>query len=90
MGTSNCWKEIRGNYPNSWLLLEAMAAHTENNKRIIDQINVVEKFINSNEAMKKYILLHRSNPTKEYYIAHTDKVELDIEERKWLGIRQSL
>ncbi len=90
MKTANCWQKIRENYHNSWLLLEAIAAHSENNKRVIDEIIVVEKFLNSNDAMKKYILLHRNNPIKEYYIAHTDKIELDIEERKWLGIRQSL
>lgn len=37
--------------------------------------------------MKAYGQLHHQEPQRELYVAHTDRVELEIEERRWLGIR---
>ena len=31
------WAEIRRHYPEQWLLLEALDAHTEGNQRILEQ-----------------------------------------------------
>ncbi len=38
------WKEVKNIYPNQWLIIEAIEAHTEENKRIVDQITVIELF----------------------------------------------
>jgi hypothetical protein len=37
--------------------------------------------------MKAYGQLHHQEPQRELYVAHTDRIELAIEERRWLGIR---
>lgn len=37
--------------------------------------------------MKRYSELRRQHPQRELYFVHTSKVELEIEERMWLGIR---
>jgi hypothetical protein len=36
------WREIRAQYPKQWLLIEATQARSENNNRIIDEIEVLE------------------------------------------------
>jgi hypothetical protein len=38
------WQEIRTHYPEQWLLVEAIKAHTLDNKRILDQLAVVNAF----------------------------------------------
>ncbi|TDX35495.1 hypothetical protein C7954_1582 [Halanaerobium congolense] len=81
------WKDIRDEYPDSWILLEAIEAHSDHGKRVVDKIAVLDKFNNSEEAMKAYRELHKKNPERELYVAHTKNEDLEIEERKWLGVR---
>ena len=81
------WAEIRTHYPQQWLMIEAIKAHSENNKRILDEISVVGKYPDSVSAMKSYIQLHQDVPERELYVFHTTREELDITERRWLGIR---
>jgi hypothetical protein len=37
--------------------------------------------------MKRYAELRREHPHRELCFVHTSNVELDIEERIWLGLR---
>lgn len=48
------WEEIRRHYPQQWLLIEAIKAHSEAGKRIMEQISVVGVFPDSVTAMKSY------------------------------------
>ena len=81
------WQEIRNHYPQQWLLVEAIKAHSESNKRILEQIAVVGTFPDSVIAMKSYVQLHHEAPERELYVFHTSRETLDITERSWLGIR---
>ena len=75
------WKDIRDEYPDSWILLEAIEAHSDQKKRVVDKIAVLDIFNNSDEAMKAYRELHKKNPEREIYVAHTKNKNLEIEER---------
>ncbi|MCD5384234.1 hypothetical protein LR066_05720 [candidate division WOR-3 bacterium] len=81
------WEEVRIHYPGQWLLVEAVKAHSETNKRILDELAVVNVFTNSQQAMQSYGQLHHQNPERELYVLHTDRKTLDITERRWIGIR---
>lgn len=81
------WEEVRSHYPNQWLMVEAVKAHSETNNRILDEIAVVNVFTNSREAMQNYAQLHHQSPKRELYVVHTDRKTLDITERRWIGIR---
>ncbi len=81
------WQEIRLHYPKQWLLVEAIKAHSEANKRILDQLAVINVFADSISAMKSYAQIHREAPTRELYVLHTSREALNIQERIWLGIR---
>jgi hypothetical protein len=83
------WQEIRQHYPQQWLLLEAIQAHSEANKRILEQLAVIEAFPDSITAMKHYARLHHDAPTRELYVFHTGRETLEITERTWLGIRRN-
>ncbi len=81
------WQDIRRHYPDQSLLIEAIKAHSENERRILDDIAILETFEDSDAAMKSYAGLHREAPQRELYVFDTDREELDIRERRWLGIR---
>jgi hypothetical protein len=81
------WEEIRRHFPHQWLLLEALEAASTAGQRIITQLAVVSAFPDSKVAMKAYAKLHHDAPARELYVFHTDREQLDIQERHWLGIR---
>lgn len=81
------WQEIRRHYPKQWLLLEAIQAHSEADKRILDQLAVIGVFPDSVTALQRYALLHHDAPYRELYVFHTSREQLDVMERQWLGIR---
>ncbi|MEM6282701.1 MAG: hypothetical protein AAF787_10950 [Chloroflexota bacterium] len=73
------WEQIREEHPNQWVVFEALAAHDEDKKRIIDKLSLVNAFgEDSISAWKHYAQLHRENPHSEYYVYHTTHEKLDI------------
>jgi hypothetical protein len=82
------WSEIRIAYPTQWLIVEALAARTEGERRQLEQIAVVETCADGAAALQRYRQLHLQYPQRELYFVHTGREELDIHERQWLGIRR--
>ena len=83
------WSDIRKVYPNQWLVIEAIEAHTtSNHQRELDKISVIEICDDGNSAMNSYRDLHLQYPAREFYFVHTRREELDIRERQWVGIRR--
>ncbi len=83
------WLEVRKAYPNQWLIIEALQAHTSpEHRRLLDKIAVIEKCADGKGAMTSYRQLHKQHPAREFYFAHTSREALDIRERQWLGIRR--
>ena len=81
------WSEIRLHFPQTWLLIEALAAHSVDGKRILDDLSVFGAYSDSTAALASYVQMHRAMPERELYVFHTDREELDIRERWWPGIR---
>ncbi len=81
------WQAIRTQYPEQWLLVEAIRAHSEDQKRILDDLAVLDVFADSVAAMHQYTRLHGEAPDRELYVLHTSHEILDIFERVWFGIR---
>lgn len=81
------WQEVRQTYPQQWLLIEAIKAHSEASKRVLDQLAVVSVFPDSTSALASYSQLHRDAPERELYVFHTSREQIEIAERTWLGVR---
>ena len=82
------WHDARIQYPDSWLLVEALEAHTTPDKRrIIERLAVIEPFDDFFQAMDAYKHLHSEKPNREMYVVHTINEEIRIKERYWTGIR---
>ncbi|MCQ3929054.1 MAG: hypothetical protein DPW16_01225 [Chloroflexi bacterium] len=73
------WQEIRRQYPKRWLLLEAIGAYSEGEKRVIPELKIIEVFGDDwHEAWEAYKTLHSANRQRELYFLHTDREELNI------------
>ncbi|MGL5576133.1 MAG: hypothetical protein ACRDCW_11380 [Sarcina sp.] len=83
------WKEIRNNYTNKWVLVEALKATSVEGMRVIDDMSVIGVYENGNDALKNYAIRHKADKTKEMYVYNTSKETLDIEERLWIGVRSN-
>lgn len=81
------WEEVRRHYPRQWLLVEALEAHSNEGKRFLDELGVLGVFPDSTQALHRYVQLHHKTPEREMYVLHTDRVQLEFEERHWLGLR---
>lgn len=81
------WQEIREKHPTSWLLVEAIQAHTKGDKRVLEQLAVIDTFDDGQKAMQAYGQLHAKDPQRELLVLHTSREELDVTVRRWLGIR---
>ncbi len=83
------WSDVREKYPNQWLIVEALEAHTEGDRRLLDRIAVVETCPDGASAMESYRRLHLEHPSREFYFVHTAREALEIRERWWTGVRRS-
>jgi len=83
------WSEIRQQYPDQWLVVEAYEAETSSDlEREIKRIGVVEQCSDGSAAFARYRELHSQYPQREFYFVHTSREELDIKERTWIGVRR--
>lgn len=81
------WQEVRQHYPQQWVLLESLQAHSDGAQRVLDQVAVINSYHTSSEAMQAYQQLHQLSPDREMYVLHTSQEQLQIRERRWVGIR---
>lgn len=81
------WSEVRAAYPERWLVIEALAAHSEGGRRVVDRIAVLEVCENGRATMKRHAQLRALHPDRELCFVHTAATTLEIEERPWIGIR---
>jgi len=73
------WIEIKEKYPQQWLLVEALEAHTTpDQRRHLDRISVLEQCPDGLSAFKSYREIHTQFPDREYYYVHTSQDEIEI------------
>lgn len=76
------WLDVRNAYPDRWLAIEALEAHSAENHRILDRIAVIETCPDGTTAMQCYNELHRQHPQREFYFVHTSREMLEILESR--------
>ena len=82
------WESVRKTFPEQWVLIEAINAKTEGDKRIVEDMDVIGSFADDGDgAFQKYIELHKVHKEREYYIYHTSNNVLNIGVKKCLGVR---
>ena len=61
-------------------MIEAVEAHSEAGRRVVDQATVIEPAPNGATAFRRLRELHRASPARELYFE-----TLEIDERPWVG-----
>lgn len=84
------WNEIRQQFPNRCVLVEALKARTINNERFIEEMSVINDFENGNQAWKAYKQHHEKAPKRELYIFHTNDETIKIIEQPYVGVRRKI
>lgn len=73
------WQTVREKYPHRWIVVEALDAFTEGKRRIINQMEVVEAFESDwKPAWECYKRVHHLDKSREYYMLHTKRPELEV------------
>ena len=82
------WEDLKKAVQHQWVLIEAIDAQTEGDRRIIGDILLVDVFGDDDiAAQRRYAQLHKAQPLKDYYIVHTDRPELNVKVKYWAGVR---
>jgi hypothetical protein len=81
------WVEIRIQYPQRFVLVEAIKTVSINRKRTIEEMTVVEQYQENDEAWNGYKHFHKQNPQREFYIFHTSNENVEVIDEQFLGIR---
>ncbi|MCC3359020.1 hypothetical protein [Bacillus sp. REN16] len=84
------WEKIREQYPEQWVLVEAISAFSKNSTRYFEELSVISNFPESTIAWKEYKKLHLNDPSREYYIFHTDHETIEVKEQKFIGVRRRI
>ena len=81
------WSEIRKDYPNMWVVIEALKSHVKGNEETIEEVSVVNSFEGSSDAYLNYRKIHKQEPLRNYLFASTAKEELKVKVQYWTGVR---
>ncbi|KFN01525.1 hypothetical protein D0U04_04725 [Bacillus clarus] len=81
------WSEIRARYPDTLVLVEAVSGYSKGNQCMIQEMSVIDKYNSTKSAWAAYKNIHRDSPQREFYIFHTKKEEIGVEEQRFSGVR---
>jgi len=81
------WPKVRSQFPNRWVLFEALSAKSIDKTRQIEDLAVISDFQDTNQAWQAYKEHHLADPQREYYIYHTSHENLEIIEQPFSGVR---
>ncbi|MGD9679364.1 MAG: hypothetical protein AB7V16_13565 [Vulcanibacillus sp.] len=81
------WQYIREQFPERWVLIEALSTSSKNKKRNIEEMSVISDFKETKDAWQAFKKHNLDNPYGEYYIFHTSNVEIEVIEQPFIGIR---
>lgn len=82
------WQTIREQFPNRWVLVEALSTQSKGNIRVLEEMAVISEFNETHQAWQAYKKYHLSNPSREYYIFHTVNTNIEVTEQPFTGVRR--
>ncbi|OMF31799.1 hypothetical protein BK133_15470 [Paenibacillus sp. FSL H8-0548] len=82
------WGEITNLHPGRFVLVEAIKASSINRVRQLENMAVIQDYTNPQEAWSGYKELHKLHPTRELYVFHTSRSDIEVVEEFFSGVRQ--
>lgn len=83
------WDDVRKKFSGQWVVVEARSARSVGDRRIVEDMAVLEAFADPAEAQRRQLSLHRAEPTREILLTYAGWETLDIEETRRAGIRKA-
>jgi len=84
------WGEITELHPSRFVLVEAIKASSSNRIRQLEDMAVIQDYDNPQEAWSGYKELHKLHPSRELYVFHTSRSDVEVVEEFFSGVRQQL
>ncbi|MFC3746720.1 hypothetical protein [Paenibacillus sp. GCM10012306] len=82
------WEEITDLHPGRFVLVEAIKVSSSNRVRQLEDMAVIQDYDNPQEAWNGYKELHKLHPTRELYVFHTSRNDVEVVEEFFSGVRQ--
>lgn len=84
------WEDITGLHPDRFVLVEAIKASSSNRLRQLEDLAVIQDYDNPQEAWSGYKTFHNLYPTRELYVFHTSRSDIEVVEEFFSGVRQQI
>lgn len=84
------WEEITELHPSRFVLIEAIRVSSHNRQRKLEEMAVIQDFDNPQEAWSSYKELHKLQPSRELYVFHTSRNDVEVVEEFFSGVRQPI
>lgn len=81
------WSQVRKDYPNCWVVVEALKSEKIDNEKTISEVTVINSFNDSTAAYRSYQNIHQEQPQRSYYVASTANEALKVKVQYWAGVR---
>lgn len=81
------WNLVREQFPNKFVLVEALSTTSKNKIRTVDEMSIISTYDDNMDAWNAYKRTHTENPDKEIYVFHTSKEKPEVIEKFFIGVR---
>ncbi|MBB6635909.1 hypothetical protein [Cohnella thailandensis] len=81
------WTEIAERHPDRLVLVEAIKANSNNRVRKLEDMAVIRDYDNPQEAWNSYKEFRKLYPSRELYIFHTSRSDVETVEEFFTGVR---
>lgn len=81
------WSEVCKDFPNSWVVVEALSSHQVEDEKTIDEVMVLDAYPDSAKAWQRYKQVKQLKPQGDFLIASTINDALKVKVQRWVGIR---
>ncbi|THF73296.1 hypothetical protein [Cohnella fermenti] len=81
------WGEITELYPSRLVLVEAIKASSNERIRQLEDMAVIQDYNNPQEAWSGYKHFHKLHPSRELYVFHTSRSDVEVVEEFFSGVR---
>lgn len=81
--------EITEALPSRFVLVEAIKANSNNRLRYLEDLAIIQDYENQLEAWDGYKHFHKLYPSRELYVFHTSRTDVEVVEEFFSGVRQN-
>ncbi|MEC0237820.1 hypothetical protein P4H71_26235 [Paenibacillus kribbensis] len=82
------WEDIAELHPSRFVLVEAIKASSNNRVRNLEDMAVIQDYDDPQEAWSGYKQFHKLYPSRELYVFHTSRTDVEVVEEFFSGVRQ--